>query len=199
MSESARTPAGAAPGPVAVDPADRRVLLVGANPGVSLFTGGQLSAFASVWIVRWSGYGAGNAIVLWHDGRVRVLATDRDLGHWLSQYFTRNFPEVAGVAWAEPDVQRAEVEVMLDLATGVDARAHDVRVRMSGALHHRAFSTDDFDLAGTPHSLSLVLAPMRSAEVTVGGRALPGGVRLGGTPERPSSSAFAAEAEVWRV
>jgi hypothetical protein len=62
----------------ATDPATRRVLLVGANPGVSLFTGEQLSAFASVWIVRWSERGSGRAIVLWHDGRVRVLATEHD-------------------------------------------------------------------------------------------------------------------------
>jgi hypothetical protein len=192
----------AVPGPAdaaTADPAARRVLLVGANPGVSLFTGDQLSAFASVWIVRWSERGSGRAIVLWHAGKVRVLATDRELGHWLSQYFTRNFPEVAGVPWPEPEVRHAEVDVTLDLATGLDARARDVCVRMEGVLHRRAFSTDDLDLAGTAHSLSLVVAPMGTARITVAGRALPGEVRLGGTPERPGSSAFLAEAEVWRV
>jgi hypothetical protein len=183
----------------ATDPAARRVLLVGANPGVSLFVGDQLSAFASVWIVRWSERGSGRAIVVWHEGKVRVLATDRELGYWLSQYFTRNFPEVAGVPWPEPEVRQADVAVTLDLATGLDARARDVCVRMDGVLHRRTFSTDGFDLAGTAHSLSLVLAPMRTARITVGGRALPGEVRLGGTPERPGSSAFMAEAEVWRV
>jgi hypothetical protein len=183
----------------AADPATRRVLLVGANPGVSLLTGDQLSTFASVWIVRWSERGSGRAIVLWHDGRVRVLATDPELGYWLSQYFTRNFPEVAGVPWPEPQVQRAEVGIRLDLATGLDARARDVRVRMAGVLDRRAFSTDEFDLAGTPHSLSLVFAPMGTARVLAGGRALPGEVQLGGTPQRPASSAFMAEAEVWRV
>jgi hypothetical protein len=183
----------------ATDPAARRVLLVGANPGVSLFAGDQLSAFASVWIVRWSERGSGRAIIVWHDGRVRVLATGKALGYWLSQYFTRNFPEVAGVPWPEPEVRRADVDVTLDLATGLDAQARDVRVRMDGVLHRRTFSTDEFDLAGTPHSLSLVLAPMRAARIVVGGRSLPGEVQLGGTPERPGSSAFMAEAEVWRV
>jgi hypothetical protein len=201
QATAAADPAKAAadPATAATDPATRRLLLVGANPGVSLFTGDQLSAFASVWIVRWSERGSGRAIVLWHDGRVRVLATDPALGYWLSQYFTRNFPEVAGVPWPEPEVRRADVDVTLDLATGLDARARDVAVRMEGVLHRRTFSTDGFDLAGTPHSLSLVLAPMKAARVTVAGRALPGEVRLGGTPERPSSSAFMAEAEVWRV
>ncbi|MEV6493545.1 hypothetical protein AB0M20_33745 [Actinoplanes sp. NPDC051633] len=195
------TAAVVAPGPASAttDPAGRRLLLVGANPGVSLFAGDELTAYASVWVVRWSEYGAGRAIVLWHDGTVRVMTTDRDLGYWLSQHFTRNFPEVAGVPWPEPEVQRANVDVGLDLATGLDARARDVRVRMTGVLQRRTFSTDDFDLGGTAHSLSLVLAPMNTARITIGGRALPGEVQLGGTPERPSSSAFLAEAEVWRV
>jgi hypothetical protein len=178
--------------------AERRVLLVGANPGVSLFVGDRLSAFASVWAVRWSERGSGRAIVLWHNDRVRVLATDPVLGHWLSQYFTRNFPEVAGVVWPEPAVERADVDLRLDLATGVHARARDVTVRMDGVLHRRTFSTDEFDLAGVPHSLSLVLAPMGQARVTARGEALPGSVTLGGTPDRPSSSAFVTDAEVWR-
>ncbi len=181
------------------DSASRRLLLVGANPGVSLFTADELTVFASVWVVRWSEHGAGSAIVLWHDGSVTVLATDVDLGYWVSQYFTRNFPEVAGMPWPEPKVRCTEVDVVIDLASGLDARADDVRVRMDGVLDRRTFSTDEFDLAGTPHSLSLVIAPMAAASVTIGGRALPGAVRVGGTPQRPSSSAFIADAEVWRV
>lgn len=183
----------------AVDPASRRVILVGANPGVSLFVGDRLSVFASVWIVRWSERGSGRAIVLWHDGEVRVVATDTALGHWLSQYFTRHFPEVAGVPWPEPVVTQAEVTTRIDLASGLYAHGQDVTVQMDGVLHRRSFSTDEFDLGGVPHSLHLVLAPMASAQVTVGARVLPGEIRLGGTPERPGSSAFLAEAEVWRV
>jgi hypothetical protein len=187
------------PGTASAAVPGRQVILVGANPGVSLFVGDQLSAYASVWIVRWSTQGSGRAIVLWHDGRVRVLATDPALGHWLSQYFTRNFPEVAGIAWPEPTVQRADVAVDLDFATGLRARARDVGVRMDGVLHRRTFSTDEFDLAGVAHSLQLVVAPMGRARVAAEGRALPGSVQLGGTPERPASSAFMAEAEVWSV
>jgi len=173
-------------------------MLVGANPGVSMFDGDRLTTFASVWDVRWSDYGSGRAIVLWHDDRVRVLATDPRLGHWLSQYFTRNFPEVSAVTWPEPVVQRAEVVVQLDLAAGLYARARDVTVHMEGVLHRRTFATDDFALAGVPHSLSNLFAPMGLARVTAGGRTLPGRVQLGGTPERPWSSAFIADAEVWR-
>jgi hypothetical protein len=190
---------GGTPGPaLAADPpAPRQVILVGANPGVSLFVGDTLTTFASVWEVRWSERGSGRAIVLWHNDRVRVLADNTELGHWLSQYFTRNFPEVAGVPWPEPVVERADVAVRLNLAGEMYAWARDVSVRMDGVLHRRTFSTDAFDLAGVPHSLSLLLAPMQRARVAVAGRSLPGEVRLGGTPERPSSSAFMTDAEVW--
>ncbi|HEX5598089.1 MAG TPA: hypothetical protein VFX61_19055 [Micromonosporaceae bacterium] len=172
---------------------------MGANPGVSLFEGDRLTTFASVWIVGWSERGNGRAIVLWHNDSVRVIATDQALGYWLSQYFTRHFPEVVGVPWPEPTVERANVTAELDLASGLEAKARDVTVRMSGVLHRRTVGTDEFDLDGVPHSLSLLLAPMESARVTVGGWQLPGEVQLGGTPERPASSAFMAEAEVWRV
>jgi len=191
----AGTPGAAA----TTEPAARRVILVGANPGVSLFDGDRLTAFASVWDVRWSERGSGRALVLWHDDQVRVVATDPELGYWLSQYFTRNFPEVSGVAWPEPIVERAEVVVEFDLASGLYVRASDVSVRMDGVLHRRIFATDDFVLAGVPHSLSNLFVPMRTAQITAKGRLLPGTIRLGGTPERPWSSAFIADAEVWRV
>lgn len=193
-----RTMLAGAAGLTAAEPAARRVMLVGANPGVSLLDGDRLTAFASVWDVRWSERGSGRAIVLWHDDRVRVLATDPGLGHWLSQYFTRHFPEVSGVTWPEPVVERTEVVVQLDLDSGLYAQARDVTVRMDGVLHRRTFATDDFVLAGVPHSLSNLFVPMGSARVTAGGRVLPGRIQLGGTPQRPSSSAFIADAEVWR-
>jgi hypothetical protein len=173
------------------------VVLVGANPGVSLYAGDRLTVFASVWVARWSARGSGRALVLWHDDTVRVLATDNGLGRWLAQDFTRHFPEVAGVEWPEPDVRRGDVDVRLDLDTGLRATAADVEVRMAGVLHRRPYATDAFDLGGQPYALSLVLAPMREAAVSVGGRLLPGAVVLGGTPERPTSSAFLAEAQVW--
>ncbi len=44
------------------------VILCGANPGVRLFEGDTVTAFASVWTVDWSVRGAGTALVLWHDG-----------------------------------------------------------------------------------------------------------------------------------
>lgn len=173
------------------------VVLCGANPGVRLFDGDAVTAFASIWVVDWSEHGSGNAMVLWHDERVRVLAEDVALGTWLERAFVRHFPETSGLSWPEPAPERARVEVDLDLGHGLSARAGDVEVTMTGVLDRRAFETDAFPLDGVAHGLRLVLAPCASATVAVGGRRLPGSVRREGPPERPSSSAFLATAEVW--
>jgi hypothetical protein len=173
------------------------VVLCGANPGVRLFEGDTVTAFASVWTVDWSVRGAGTALVLWHDGQVRVLGADPDLAGWLADHFVRHFPEVDGLPWPAPTVSRAEVTVALDLDSGLVATAADVEVTMSGVLDRRTFGTDDFALDGVPHGLQLLLAPMAEATITVAGQRLPGAVTVGGTPSRPSSSAFLAAAEVW--
>lgn len=173
------------------------VILSGANPGVRLLDGDTVTAFASVWSVDWSERGAGNALVLWHDDAVRVLGADTGLASWLASYFVRHFPEVAGLPWPEPVVERTDVSIALNLTSGLVAHGGDVEVSMSGVLGHRTFSTDDFALDGVAHSLQLLLAPVSAATITVAGQQLPGTVEVGGTPDRPSSSAFLATAEVW--
>lgn len=174
-----------------------RVILCGANPGVRLFAADTLTAFASVWVVDWSERGAGNAIVLWHNGSVRVLAEDPALGAWLERDFTRHFPEVDGLAWPEPVPEQTTVDVRLDLGTGLVARAGDVEVTMSGILQRRAFQTDEFPLGGVPHGLRLVLAPVSQAEIYLAGERLPGAPRVAGDAGAPTSSAFLTTAEVW--
>jgi len=174
-----------------------RILLAGANPGVTLTRDGEPTVFASIWVVDWSVRGAGTAIVLWHNATVRILTARPELGEWLEHRFVRHFPEVSGLSWARPEVQRADVTAEIDLAGRVGAAAGDVEITMSGVLDRRLFATDDFRLDGVPHSLTLLLAPMRAASVTIAGRPVPGQVAHSGTPDRPSSSAFATTAEVW--
>ncbi len=172
------------------------MILVGANPGVRLFDDDTVTAYASVWMVDWSIRGAGTAVVLWHDGVVRVVSEEADLADWLTDYFVRSFPEVAGLPWRRSAVERDAVEVSMDLATGLTAAAADIRIEMSGVLDRRQFTTDDFPLATGGHDLSLVIAPLRSATISVAGKALPGHVQV---DDRPSSSAFLTTAEVWRA
>lgn len=173
------------------------VLLAGANPAVTLTHDGERTVFASAWTVDWSAQGRGTALILWHAGRVRVLSANPTLGAWLEQTFVRHFPEADGLPWPRAQVERTDVTVDIDLATGATARGGDVTLSMSGPMDRRVFATDDFALAGVPHGLTLLLAPMREATVTIGGQPVPGAVTHTGTDTRPTSSAFATTAEVW--
>jgi hypothetical protein len=170
---------------------DRRVILAGANPGVRLFDeDGNVTAYASIWMVDWSIRGAGTALVLWHDNAVRVVSEDVDLASWLEHYFVRSFPEVQDLRWTPPTIERAAVDVRMDLASGLSAQAADLHIEMTDVLDHRSFTTDDFPLATGLHSLSLVIAPVRSATIS----GVRGKVRVDGT----RSSAFLTTAEVWQ-
>jgi len=162
------------------------VVLVGANPGVLVKDGDRVTAFASVWQVDWSPLGSGPALVLWHDGRVRVLGPDPQLAGWLADTFVRHFGEVDGLPW-EPVVERADVQVDLDLARGGTAKAADVTVELSGISDRRPFREEGLTLGGVAYDLSNVFDPCDSATVTVGGTRIPG----------VAGAAFLAVAEVW--
>ncbi|MDN5726268.1 MAG: hypothetical protein L0G99_10120 [Propionibacteriales bacterium] len=183
----------------AAEPADRDVVLVGANPGIQLFDGENVTAYASAWRVDWSPYGRGTALVLWYDGKIRLYGEDPKLAHWVCQDFTRHFPEVEGLPWPDPIYRRTPARVSIDLAHGLRASASDLRLRIADVRDQRSFTTDDFGLGGVPHSLHLVLGPAFDADITLRGRCVPGSIQTGGSPERPTSSAFVTEAEVWRV
>ena len=172
------------------------IVLVGANPGVLLRAGGEVTAFASVWQVDWSECGPGPAVVLWHAGRVRLLGPDPVLSGWLADTFVRHFGEVDGLPW-EPAVEEAAVDLDLDLGRGITAKAADVTVEISGLLDRRVFAADDLTLGGVRYALSNVYAPCRDARITVGGTPVPGSPDVDASTDRPSSSAFLAVAESW--
>jgi hypothetical protein len=173
------------------------VRLIGANPGLQLFAAdGSTVGYASVWRVDWSPHGAGTALVVWHDGRTRVLTPSPPLGAWLAGEFTRHFPEVQGLAWPAPELVEAPVALEIDLASGMWARAADVEVEIADPLDRRLIRVDDFDLGGRPNVLSTVLMPCRVGAIRIGGEPLPGQPRVRTAP-RASSTAFLADAEVW--
>ena len=181
------------------DPTGRRPIVVGANPGLVLYDDTEPTAFVSVWHVDWSLRGRGTAMVLWHDGTVRVHGENTAMATWLEREFVRHFPEADGLAWPEPVVSDVPVQVDIDLGSGMRAHAGDVHVELATVLDRRAFTTDAFPLAdGVEHSLSLVLAPCADGTLTIGGRPVAGRPRRTGSAERPSSSAYLAVAEVWR-
>ncbi len=171
------------------------IVLTGANPGVLLKSDGVTTAFASVWQVDWSSQGAGRAVVLWHDGRVRLLGPDPALARWLADTFVRHFGEVGGLPWEPGTPEQTEVELDLDLGRGMVAKAGDVTVELDGVLDRRVFAMDGLELGGVTYALSNVYAPCRTARITVAGNAVPGAPEV--DPDGPSSTAFLAVNESW--
>ncbi len=177
---------------------DRRPLLVGANPAVQLLDDtGACTAYASCWRVDWSVRGSGNALVLWRASEVVVHATDAALGQWLAEDFVQHFAELRGLPWTTPRCHTSPGALTVSLSSGVRARMGPVAVVASRVLSPRVVTRDDVVVGGRPASLSLVVAPCASGAIIVGSNRVPGRVRRNGTPERPTSSAFVAEAEVW--
>lgn len=172
------------------------IRLIGANPGLTLFTADDRTAFASVWRVDWSERGPGHALVLWFAHQLRVVAPVPVLGEWLATDFVRHFPEVEGLDWGTPVTTVAPVRWQLDLATGFRAEADDIVVEIDGPMDRRMLTVDEFDLGGESHQLSTVYMPCRAGRITVAGIPLPGRPQVTETP-RASSTAFLADAEVW--
>jgi hypothetical protein len=169
------------------------LVLTGANPGVLLRADGAVTAFASVWQVDWSERGSGRALVLWHDGRVRLLGPDPGLSEWLAEEFVRHFGEVGGLPWEPAPPERADVEMDLDLGHGLTAKAADVTVEIEHVLDRRPFTQAGLRMGAAEYTLSTVYAPCRTARITVAGTAVPGAPEVDGE----SSTAFLATAETW--
>jgi hypothetical protein len=172
------------------------VVVVGANPAVLLTRNGEVTAFASLWQVDWSERGAGPALVLWHDGRVRLIGPRPELSTWLADTFVRHFGEVSGLPWV-PEVEEAGVDLRLSLDDGLTALAGTVTLQISEPLDRRSFHTDHLDLGGTAYRMSNVYVPCGSARLVVDGVPVPGRIALDRAGREPSSSAFLAVAEVW--
>ncbi|WP_068253290.1 hypothetical protein [Janibacter corallicola] len=191
-------PAAAASSRTTSDPADRDVVLIGANPGFQLFDGDRVTAYVSAWRVDWSPHGSGTAVICWYREQVHVYSGDHALASWLERDFTRHFPEVEGLPWPAPILHRAPAHIDIDMASGARVRAGELSLAMGDVRDQRSFTTDDFPLGGVDHSLHLVLGPCFRGRGRIGGSMMEGGIVTSGTPERPSSSAFITEAEVWR-
>jgi hypothetical protein len=173
------------------------VVLVGANPGALLHADGRTTAYASVWQVDYSERGSGTALILWHAGRTRLLGPDPGLSAWLADGFVRHFPEVADLPWRPDEPEVTDVDVRIDLDSGVRAAAGDLVLEIGDVLDRRVFRADEFALGGVGHGLSNVYAPCRTARLTVAGVPVEGAPEVDESRQPPASSAFLAVAEVW--
>ncbi|MCX9190105.1 hypothetical protein C3Y87_01495 [Carbonactinospora thermoautotrophica] len=175
----------------------KKVILVGANPAVLLQHGGDPSAFASLWRVEWSERGSGDALILCHAHRVRVLGPDPEFGLWLAETFVRHFPEASGFEWPDPILEKAEPEIWLDPGRGLTASVSDITLELADILDRRLFHTDRLELGGVEYGLTHVYAPCARAHLTVGRATVPGVPICHSDEAGPVSSAFLAVAETW--
>ncbi|WP_412539011.1 hypothetical protein R8Z50_24555 [Longispora sp. K20-0274] len=163
------------------------VRLICANPCLMLTVDDERVAFVSAWRVDWSERGAGNALVLWHAGRPRVIAPDAELGRWLAEDFVRHFTETKGLPWADLEVTVAPVTFHLDLATGLRAAGADVEVTIGGPTGMALQGVEAYPLGDVSNALTLVYVPCSSGTLSVGGAGVTGDV----------AAAFLTDAEVW--
>jgi hypothetical protein len=174
------------------------IRLIGANPFLVLYERETPTGYASVWRVDWSEQGSGQAIVIWLPSETRVIGADPGLAGWLADSFNRHFPEVRGLAWPEPRVTEAAVEMDLDLRTGMRASGGDVLVEIQGPpLDRRLVEVDSFDLGGDVYQLRTVVLPCRTGRLVVGGREIQGAPQVEIREAGAFSSAVLAVAEVW--
>src|SRR5690606_30105170 len=144
VSLAAGVPRAAAAAGPASDPATRKPVLVGANPGLQLFDAqGACTAYASVWRVDWSPHGTGTVLVLWQPSGVTVCSARRPLARWVAEDFTRHFPELDGLPWPEPEYRPWPVHLRLSLADGMVARPGTIEATTTAVLDARSFTTAD--------------------------------------------------------
>ncbi|MGY0235664.1 hypothetical protein [Longispora urticae] len=163
------------------------VRVICANPCLMLTVDDERVAFASAWRVDWSERGAGNALVLWHAGRPRVIAADPDLGRWLADDFVRHFTETKGLPWAGLEVTVADVTFELDLAVGLRAAGGGVEVTIGGPKGMSLERAEAYPLGEVSNALTLVYVPCGTGSLSVDG------VVVEGEP----TAAFLTDAEVW--
>jgi len=176
----------------------RRALLAGANPYLTLYDADSAVAYASIWRVDWSVHGAGNVIVLWHAGTVRVLTDAPALGGWLEEHFVRRFDEATALpSWPSLELVEAPVEVVVDPGGGARATGAGVVVALGDPLDARPVGVADFPLDGVSHGLSMLSMPCATATMTVDGVAVAGTPRVWRDGGRVHSSAVTAVHEAW--
>ncbi len=174
------------------------VVLIGSNPGLLLHRDDHPVAFASVWSVEWSRWGTGTAMVVATEDGWLTAGADEHFARILLDRFTRHFPESEGFEW-DGRVQHVpgRPKVHIDAAKGMRASAPGITVDITDVLDRRHIVEPSFTLGTATVSLSNVYLPCAQGTITLDGEALDGAPAVGGTPERPTSSAYLAIAEVW--
>lgn len=179
------------------------VELIGSNPMATLKKDGRRSAIVSIWDVAWSARGSGRAVMAWAEGdpAVRLLASDRSLGRWLGETFTRHFPEFDGLPpIAEPIECRFTEWLIEPTQVRVQAVATDqqqITASIGDPVSIRPAHVRDFPLGEPGWTLTNLLTFCAGARIELDGEPIEGGPEVTSDDLRTSSTAFIAVHETW--
>jgi hypothetical protein len=186
----------------------RSLALIGTNAGLALHpvdAGGTLlpgepaSCFASFWMVDWSRWGAGNALLVATLQGWRSYGTSAFFAATLATELTRHFPEAARFPLDAITHTDDEFDVGLDAGRGLRATGRKAELEISGILDRRQFAAPDFQLGDSSASLSNVYLPCGTGRLVEFGVEWPGAASMYPGPLGPASSAFVAVAESWAL
>lgn len=186
----------------------RSLALIGANAGLALHpvdAGGTLlpgepaSCFASFWMVDWSRWGAGNALLVATLQGWRSYGTSEFFAASLATELTRHFPEAARFPLGAITHTDDEFDVGLNAGRGLRATGRKAELEISGVLDRRQFAAPNFQLGDSSASLSNVYLPCGTGRLVEFGVEWPGAASVYPGPLGPASSAFVAVAESWAL
>jgi hypothetical protein len=186
--------------------ARRSLALIGAKAGLALHpvdAGGTLlpgepaSCFASFWMVDWSRWGAGNALLVATLQGWRSYGTSEFFAATLAEELTRHFPQAARFPLGALTHTDDEFDVGLNPGRGFRATGRKAELEISGVLDRRQFAAPNFQLGDSSASLSNVYLPCGSGRLVEFGVEWPGAASVYPGPLGPASSAFVAVAESW--
>lgn len=173
------------------------VLFVGAMPWVQLFRDEQRTGWASVIHADWTPHGPGRFLTLRRDGRCRIVGTNEPLADWLWQWYIQPSMTASGEPWQREPFESGEVDLEIDLTTGLTARGGGIEVEISEPIDRQLIRREEYPLGDFRPTASWVRVSCARARIMVDGQPLPGQPSRATDSYGPRSSAQINVAEVW--
>lgn len=172
------------------------VFFIGVMPWVRLFDGERLTCWASVAQADWSLGGAGRILMLRQEGRRRILGDSRELLDWLAQWIWHPATGEKPID-SQVELEQSEVALEINPASGLRARAGDIQIEITSPIDRKLIRRERYPLGDFFPTASWVRVVCEQAQVTVGGKAIPGRPNRSTDSFGQYSTAQINIAEVW--
>jgi hypothetical protein len=173
----------------------RGVFFIGAMPWVRLFEDDRLTCWASVAWADWSPHGRGRVVVLRWGDRRRAVGDNESLATWLYEWLESASPDSR--AYKPDRFEKGNVEVDLNLDTGLRVRAGEISLEMGGVIDRQLIHRAPYRLGDFLPTASWVRMPCAHAHIELDGTPIAGKPKLSTDSVGSSSTAQINVAEVW--